>query len=294
MRILIGTDLSGTADEAVRQGFSLAASGAHELALCHVLPEPQLRTLSPEEHERDLSALLELEPRVAEALTAQVERLLGSEAAPFQIFIEQGSDYAKLIQRAEQWHADLLVVGSHGRSGIGRYFSRSVAEHVVRYAPSAVLVARERARGVVLIATDLSDPALPAIAAGVREALRRQAPLVVVHVTETLSLGMLPAMALLGMNPVTETLEVAEERGRFTRQIIESALQRFGATGDVRIVDGDPETEILSLVESLSAELLVVATRGRSSVARVLLGSVAANLVENAPCSVLAVRQSPS
>ena len=294
MRILIGTDLSGTADEAVRQGFALAAGGGHELALCHVLPEPQIRALFPEEHERDLGALLELQPRVAQALEAQVERLLGGSAAPFEVFIEQGSDYAELIRRAEQWHADLLVVGSHGRSGIGRFFSRSVAEHVVRYAPSGVLVARERPKGIVLVATDLSDPSQPALAAGAREAARRQTQLVVVHVTEALAAGMQPAMALLGMNPVSDTPEVSRERALLTRQIIEGALQRFGASGEIRIVEGDPETEILALVDSLSAELLVVATRGRTSVARVLLGSVAANLVENAPCSVLAVHLTPS
>jgi nucleotide-binding universal stress UspA family protein len=43
-------------------------------------------------------------------------------------------------------------------------------------------------------------------------------------------------------------------------------------------------------VETLPAELLVVGTRGRGSVSRVMLGSVAADLVQNAPCSVLAVR----
>jgi nucleotide-binding universal stress UspA family protein len=112
----------------------------------------------------------------------------------------------------------------------------------------------------------------------------------VMHATETLSWRTEPVMALLGVNPVTETPDIAQERATLTRQIIEGALARFGSKAEVLIVDGDPATEILGLVETLPAELLVVGTRGRGSVSRVMLGSVAAHLVQNAPCSVLAVR----
>ena len=100
-------------------------------------------------------------------------------------------------------------------------------------------------------------------------------------------------MALLGASPVAETPDIAHERATLARQIIEGALQRFGAKGDVQIVDGDPSTKVLELVETLKAELLVIGTRGRGGLARVMLGSVAAHLVESAPCSVLAVRLSP-
>ena len=290
MRILVGSDLSEASDVAVRQGAALLRAGGDELGLCHVLPEPQLRTLFPQEHERDLAALLELQPRFAEALRAQVVRLLGSNAVPFNVFIEQGSDYSELIRRAEQWRADLVVVGSHGRAGLGRFLSPSVAERVVRHATCPVLVARERAPGVVLVATDLSDPSLKAIESGAREAIARERRLVVMHAAEGLSWRTEPAMALLGANPVTETPDIVQERATLARQIIEGALDRFGAKGEVQIVTGDPATKILELVETLPAELLVVGTRGRSGLSRIMLGSVAAHLVQSAPCSVLAVR----
>lgn len=291
MRILVGSDLSPVSDEAVRQGLALADVRGNELAVCHVLPEPQLRTLFPQEHERDVGALLALQPRIADALRAQVRRLLTGEEPPFDVFVEQGSDYVELIARGEEWKAGLIVVGSHGRSGLGRLFSSSVAEHVVRYATSAVLVARPRHEGAILVATDLSDPAQLAIEAGAREASRRQRPLVIVHATEALSRRTEPAMALLGAIPVLETPDITAQRAALAKQIIQDALARFSAPGEIRIVDGDPTSEVLKLVEALPAELLVVSTRGRSNVSRVMLGSVAATLVEKAPCSVLAVRQ---
>jgi len=290
VRILVGSDLSKASDEAVRQGIALTSSASDELGLCHVLPEAQLRTLFPQEHSRDMEALLELQPRVAEALLAQAERIAGETAPPAEVFIEQGSDYAELVRRAEEWDADLLVIGGHGRSGLGRLFVSSVAEHVVRYAPCSVLVAREGADGAVLVATDLSDPSQSAIEAGAREAARLKRRLVVVHVTETLAARTAPAMALLGANPILETPEIARERRDLASQIISGALERFHAWGEIEIAEGEPTAEILRLVGELPVGLLVVGVRGRSRGARVMLGSVAANLVENAPCSVLAVR----
>jgi nucleotide-binding universal stress UspA family protein len=87
---------------------------------------------------------------------------------------------------------------------------------------------------------------------------------------------------------------MAAERASLARQIIEGKLDRLEAKGEVQIVDGDPSTEILRLVELLPAELLVVGTRGRSGVTSVMLGSVAANMVHSAPCSVLGVRLAAS
>jgi len=100
MRILIGSDLSGVSDVAIRQGAALLKAPGDELALCHVLPAPQLRTLFPQEHERDLAALLELQPRFMAALHAQLERLFGDKSLPFSTFVEYGSDYSELVQSA--------------------------------------------------------------------------------------------------------------------------------------------------------------------------------------------------
>jgi nucleotide-binding universal stress UspA family protein len=100
-------------------------------------------------------------------------------------------------------------------------------------------------------------------------------------------------MALFGAIPVAETQESVAQRAELARQIIQGALQRAGAEGEIRIVEGSHSVEILRLVESLPAELLVLGTRGRSGVSRVMLGSVAADMVQNAACSVLAVRQTP-
>ena len=290
MRILVGSDLGAASDEAVRQAINLARAEQAELAVCHVLPEPQLRTLFPEEHERDIQVLAAIEPRTAAALRVQVEQLQPAPAVPFDVFVEQGSAYAELVDRAEQWHADLIVIGNHGRSELKHFFLGSVAEKVARHAPCTALIARKSPEGAVLVATDLSDPAQLAISAGAREATRRKRPLVVVHVSDSLSRRTAPAMALLGTNPIEDSPEIARERDNLVRQIIENSLKRLEDEAEIRLVSGNPSEEILRLVNSLPAELLVLGTRGRGNVARIMLGGVATHMVESAPCSVLAVR----
>jgi nucleotide-binding universal stress UspA family protein len=290
VRILVGSDLGAASDEAIRQAITLARAEHAELAVCHVLPEPQLRSLFPEEHERDVEVLATIAPRSTAALRAQVEQLQAGQSVPFEVFVEQGSAYAELVDRAEQWHADLIVIGNHGRAELKHFFLGSVAEKVARHAPCAALIARKSPVGSVLVATDLSDPAQLALSTGAREAIRRKRPLVVLHVSDSLSRRTAPAMALLGANPVIDSPEVTLERENLARQIIESSLKRLEIDAEIRLVSGNPSAEILRVVDSLPAELLVLGTRGRSNVARIMLGGVAAHMVESASCSVLAVR----
>jgi len=65
----------------------------------------------------------------------------GLSPAP-QTFLRQGRPDYEVVACAKQWGADLLVLGTHGRTGLGRVLLGSVAEHVVRHAPRSVLVVR--------------------------------------------------------------------------------------------------------------------------------------------------------
>lgn len=290
MRILVGSDLSSASDEALRQALKIAVAEGGELAVCHVLPEPEVRDLFPEEHQRDIETLAAIEPQTTAALTAQVERVRGQQALRYRVLVEQGPAYAALVDYAERWGAELIVVGNNGRSALKHLFLGSVAEKVARHAPCSALIARKSPEGVVLVATDLSDPSQLALAVGARESRHRQRPLVVMHASDSLARRAAPAMALLGANPMIDSPEVSRERDDLVRQIIESSLKRLEVEAEIRLVSGNPAEEILRLAESLPAELLVLGTRGRSSVAKIMLGGVASHMVASAPCSVLAVR----
>jgi nucleotide-binding universal stress UspA family protein len=206
------------------------------------------------------------------------------------VFIELGSDYEQILRRAEEWQAELIAVGTHGRTGLKRLLLGSVADQIVRSAHCPVLVARPSPTGAVLAATDLEDPALPAIELAAAEAKRRGCKLVVMHAMESPREGD-AAMGLLGALPALETPEAHGARRALASQIINTALTRLGATGEIVITDEDALKETLRLAGSLPAELMVVGTHGRTGLSRVVLGSMTARLIEHAPCSVLVGRQ---
>jgi nucleotide-binding universal stress UspA family protein len=287
MRVLIASDLSEASDEAVRQGTAMAKGG--QLALCHVMPELGMHALLPQQYEEDLNKQLAVQPQIAEALRGQLERLVPDLDSAPEILIELGSDYEQIVRRAQEWHADLIVLGSHGKTGLKRLLLGSVADQVVRAASCAVLVARPERAGVVLAATDLTDPALPAIEAAAAEARRRGRKLVVMHAMEAPREGD-AALGLMGALPALETPEAREARRNLAAQIIETALSRLDVLGEVLIVEQDTLAEILRLSTSLPAELIVVGTHGRTGLARIALGSMSAHVIERAPCSVLVAR----
>lgn len=290
MRVLIASDLSEASDEAVRQGVEQAAGG--RIALCHVMPELGTHALLAQQYEEDLNKQLEMQPRIAEALQGQLDRLVPQVGAAAEVFIEQGSDYDQILRRAEEWQAQLIAVGTHGRTGLRRMLLGSVADQVVRAAHCPVLVARPQREGVILAATDLTDPALPAIELAAAEAKRSGRKLVVMHAMESREGD--AAMGLLGALPALDTPETRAARRTLASQIIHTALQRLGVQAEVVIAEEDALKETLALAESLPASLVVVGTHGRSGLSRVVLGSMAARVIEHAPCSVLVARQSPT
>ncbi len=282
--ILVATDLSSAADEALRQGHERAQAGA-SLIVCHVMPRfSAVPGLSPESDEPASVQFLELRHRISEEIVRRTVAVTGRKAADFEVLLEEGHAYAAIVARAEERRADLIVVGSHGATGLARVLLGSVADKVIRYAHCPVLIARpSKLTGRILVATDLSEPSFPAIAAAAREARRTDKALTVVHCIETVtSYG----FELPGMWP----REYEHSEKLKTDAALQDVLARQEVTGDRRVVTGSPVASILSVCDELRPDLLVVGTRGRTGLRRVILGSVAEAVARLAPCSVSIVR----
>jgi len=287
-RILAATDFSDPSLQALREAHTRAASTGAKLAVCHVMARHNdWHTLFPRE---DQVGDLELEARVRGELERFASSVTGT--AEVELFVEQGSDYAEIIRRAEAWSADLVVVGSQGRSSLPRLVLGSVAERVVRYAHCPVLVVRPSSHGqCVLVATDLSDPSLPAVTAGVAEASRLGQRLVVVHALDLSESAWRAAVGnLLGATSLVPPLEVQRDMREALTTMLQQSIERLGATGEVVVLDGTPAEAVVRYAEEVSAGLLVIGTHGRTGLARVALGSVADRILRSAECSVLAVR----
>jgi len=289
-KVLCALDFGDASLEALRQARGLAHGVGGRLAACHVLRGVH-----------DLGLLFPVESMLASADTVAengtVEKALGEHTRSklglelTEIFVERGAPYAELVRRAELWGADFIAVGSHGKSGLARLVLGSVAERVVSHAHCSVLVARPvRRPGVVLVATDLSDPSLPAITAGAEAAERSGARLVVLSVLEWSGFAAAPLFGMLGALPQLPPAELQKQMSDALQTLLNQSMERLGVVGKARVVDGSAASEIVSLADELDAELLVVGTHGRTGLTRLALGSVAERVIRGASCSVLAVR----
>jgi nucleotide-binding universal stress UspA family protein len=253
---------------------------------------PVLYDMQPLFPQYQQAAMLEIAKQESDVRAALARHESQSAPEGTELFVEKGSPYAEICKRAESWGADRIVVGSHGRDGLARVLLGSVAERVARHAHCSVLVARPSpASGIVLAASDLSDPSMPALAAGAAEAKRRSVRLVAVTAVDFWVGGWASAAgAPFGIATALPPVEVQEEVRSATGDRLRQAMQSVGADGDARVLDGSPAAAIAQTAEDLGAELVVVGTRGRTGLARLALGSVAERVIRSVGCSVLVVR----
>jgi nucleotide-binding universal stress UspA family protein len=142
-RVLCPVDFSDNARHALDYAESLAASHGAEVRLVHIIQADVLAMATdpmlPEFDSRVLEDYSQACTRQLEEWTQQSKERCGldvdSEA-------RTGSAFIEVITAARAWEADLIVMGTHGRSGIAHMMMGSVAEKVVRKAPCPVLVVR--------------------------------------------------------------------------------------------------------------------------------------------------------
>jgi len=271
-RVLVATDFSVGADEALREGARLAAQAEGPLGVVHVLPPLGPNAVRP----RDVVG------RLTRAIRERLRRVDAREDS--EIFVDEGTDYEQIVHRGAQWHAELIVVGARSPAPLGHMF-RGVGERVVRDAHCPVLVARPgHGQGGVLAATDLTKPSLPAVVAGAEEADRRGTRLRVVHAVGFLDME---ARYLLSQG---SSNDAGDSDFAGLEEKLEDAVARLGIDPTCLILDGPATRAIIGKAKAIDAELVVVATRAKTAGVRAVLRSVAEDVVRSAPCSVLVVR----
>jgi len=144
--ILVGTDFSDISDEALRTAALYAKTFGSRVLVAHVFdPTPNVPPVvwsRPDLLERSIR--VEIEAAIRETLSGKTASLLQGVPEVELSVCQHPSAGRALCEIAEDEGADLLILGSHGRSGLSRAFLGSVAEKVVRHAPCPVLVVRER------------------------------------------------------------------------------------------------------------------------------------------------------
>lgn len=291
--VLVSTDFSEVSYEAVRHARDIAKADGATLALVHVVPK-----LAGVADQSMLDWLRDKAPKAAEQEKLVRETLAGKAAELAEggllvaTHLEEGEPHAAIVSCAERISANLIVIGSHGRTGIKRMLLGSVAEQVVRYAHCPVLVARPGPQdGPVVTGTDLSEAARPGLAEAARLAASSGSELHVFYVLNAgwfghSGVGLSPAAlaeAMSGSQAFTEAHEALQRE-------IDLATKGLQVKTVSKVTLGDAAAILVQHAEDVGARLVVTATHGRTGLRRALIGSVAERIVRLSHTSVLVVR----
>jgi len=280
-KIIVATDFSDQAATALDQAMNIATRSDAELLLVHVLDE-NMRDHYDEIRER----LDDVRQACEQAKIAVASRVVIG-------YADTG-----IASTAKDVAADLVAVGTHGRSGVDRFMMGSVAERVVRLCQTSVMIARTRSKGKdgynhVLVPTDFSATAEKAF-------VRAQRLVADGGVIELLHAWQLPGAVTGYWGPSADRGAVLDPLRRELREATELQLRDLIARhdGNHKVIATELEDSashcIRKRLESDSYDLVVMGSHGRRGFRRWMLGSVAETTARYAPCSVIVVHAQPA
>ena len=146
MRILLAIDDSKFSKAALQTVLARGPHAQPQVLVLHVVESPTLLVGRDMAGDAAMEKAWEQHLEGAAALVDTAARTLRSKGVKATTSVERGSPKSKIIDVASKWHADLVVVGAHGRSGLDRFLIGSVSEAVARHAPCSVEIVRIRRR----------------------------------------------------------------------------------------------------------------------------------------------------
>jgi len=294
--ILVPIDFSEPSKNALEYALPFLEQFGAKLTLLHViepLPVPAFMTSFPPPTKKD--------KEIASA-RGHLENLIKQNALDpkrVETLVCRGRSFEEIDNMARRIETDLIIMATHGYTGLQHVFLGSTAERVVRHAPCPVLVVRNKQplragqNGShlklqrILVPLDFSDCSLKALKYSI--AFARQ-----FHASQTLLHAVHPAYYFSSSDfDMVDYGKLVEDSERAAvRQM--NALLKDGRFADLKVSSrvqvAHPITEIVGAAKREKSDLIVLSTHGYTGLDRVLLGSTAENVVRLASCPVLVVR----
>jgi nucleotide-binding universal stress UspA family protein len=290
-KILVPLDFSEPSNKAVTYGLALAEQFDAKLILAHIVSEStallyafptELPEVEKEQYARAKQAINKLVP---------VER---AARLNLQTIVKIGKIEAELLGIVKDEAVDLVVLGTHGRRQMGRWFIGSITEHMLRKVPVPVLTVshvepEKHAIGLVslkriLYATDLSESSGAGLHYAIELARAGQAQLTVLHAVDDED-RTLWGPAWVAHFDRAKLLD--ERRGKLDELVArekppEMQVERL-------VVEGKPFRKIIEVAENSGMDIVVLNLQSKSLLERALLGSTAERVVRLARVPVLSV-----
>ncbi|VVD91684.1 Stress response protein NhaX [Pandoraea eparura] len=299
-RILLATDGSESSRRALREAAAFARNG-DMIRVIHTVEDPVTLVTSAfgklidlEQVRRDMQR--EGEEHLARAVLYLREEGLDPQAHLLDLRTTGETVPEAMTREANEWGADIIIVGTHGRSGVRRAMLGSVAEQILRSAEVPVMLVAGEARAHlpsrsgghyerILVALDDSETSHRAFEYALSLARTHGASLRVVHVLD------MPGPFLESFDPAP-VLDAVRAVGEQTLKWATRRLHEAGVPGDVEMRELQPAGEgvadqIIAAGKEADADVIVLGTHGRRGFRRFTLGSVAEDTARHAGRPVL-------
>jgi nucleotide-binding universal stress UspA family protein len=299
MRVLLATDGSDSAAAALKflAGFPFPA-GSEAIVLSVI--DNRSFPLDDEFGDAfgiDLQETREVQQGETERLLAATGQRLREAGWAGATQIRNGDPAEEIIQAAEEQDVDLVVLGSHGTTGIGRFLLGSVSDRVLSHAPCSVLIVRApaapqpaaaagRDRWRILLAHDSSEASA--------KALSLCASLPLDDTAEVTAVRVMPLVTGYRQDIQQQLNTIWQQKKQAAGASLEEAVQALRwstphVAAELREAE-DVSAEILDMAEQSGTDLIMLGCKGRSAIQRFLLGSKTNRIARHAQCSVWAVR----
>jgi universal stress protein E len=274
-KLLMATDLTARSDRALQR--ALAHDFGAELKIVHVVDEAYREAIT-----------LQHEAAARASIDEQLRTLPLAKGLAISTQVIRGLDYEDILQAATDFGAELVVLGIH-RHTTREMFRGTTAERVVRHGRQPVLVVKDTVVASyrrALVPVDLSPHAQAAMAMAARLVPNGEVHLV--HAAHR------PYTVLLGRE--TQNQLIRDERARIAAELerqvqeLSAGLAANAPRFTTLLREGDVRRVVREQVSAIDPDLVVVGTHGRTGVAHAIIGSVAEDLLADAPVDVLAVK----
>jgi nucleotide-binding universal stress UspA family protein len=297
-RILVPLDFSGQSRQALDCAVPLAATFGAKISLLHVVQPPVVMRTMPDGGIAvpvNTDRLVELAGERLEEMAAGFlpARVRGNRS------VREGSPAYEIIAAAEALKADLIVLSTHGFTGLKRVLLGSTAERVVRHAHCPVLTVHRRTDAPAQVATsrrlpwrrmmvplDFSKTSLRALDTAIPLAGKAGARLRLLHAVEPAPYAAGMEGAVLAMPEPTLVSAAKTNLKRVARRFVPASIRVTS-----RVERGQAASVIVQTAETEGTDLIVLSTHGHTGWNRLLLASTPDQVVRRAGCPVFVVRK---
>jgi nucleotide-binding universal stress UspA family protein len=292
-QILVTTDFSENSKMALPYAMAFAKGLGGEVILLNIVERPS--------HLAGLeSVVLQSGDEVIGRVYQHLDRLAEQAAmstVPVKTQVRTGKPFREIINAARELHRGVLIMATHGYTGLKHTFLGSTTERVIRHVSCPVLAVRGNKKfspGMsqenisirkVLLSTDFSQNSLKAFpfAQAVADAFNS-------HITLLNVVERFPIDVMLGEEITRDTSrQLMNEARERLKELSLARLKNCRFKPDTMVRFGTPFAEIVSAAKGMDASLIVVATHGYTGLKHIYLGSVAERIVRHAHCPVLVV-----